>query len=60
MAFTDTQAVTRIAFLLGTNPEWSSPADFLEDIANLVAATGRQHPGDADPATYNPHPPATS
>ncbi|MEO7017041.1 MAG: hypothetical protein ABI067_10945 [Leifsonia sp.] len=57
---TDTQAVTKIAHLLGTNPEWSSPADFLDDIAALVAATGRQHPGDADPDTYNPHPPTAA
>lgn len=53
---TDAQTVTAIARLLGTDPEWSSPADFLDEIAALVATTGRQHPGDADPETYNPHP----
>lgn len=53
----DQDAITAIARLLGTNPEWDSPADYLEDIANMVAATGRQHPGDADPDTYNPNRP---
>jgi hypothetical protein len=57
MAISDTTAVDRIANLLGTNREWRSPADYLETIANLVAATGRQHPGDADSDTYNPHRP---
>ncbi|WP_141692912.1 hypothetical protein [Leifsonia xyli] len=57
MALSDSAAMDRLANLLGTNPEWSSPADYLEDIANLVAATGGQHPGDADPDTYNPHRP---
>ncbi|MFJ3395362.1 hypothetical protein [Leifsonia aquatica] len=60
MTLSDTNAVDAIANLLGTNPEWSSPADYLEDIANTIAATGRQHPGDADPDTYNPRRPQPS
>lgn len=51
----DKLALTSIARMLGTNPEWDSPADFLESIADIIAATGRQHPGDADPDTYNPN-----
>ena len=40
-----------LALVLGTNPEWHG-ADYLEDIANLVARSGRPHPGDADPGKY--------
>ncbi len=54
----DELAITRIAEMLGTNPEWDSAADYLESIADIIAATGRQHPGDADPDTYNPNRPS--
>ena len=43
---TDQQAVDAIAALLGTSAEWSSAADFLESIANVIGAV-RPHPGDA-------------
>jgi hypothetical protein len=52
---TDTEALTAIAALRGTSPEWNSAADYLEDIANIIASADRQHPGDADPDTYDPH-----
>lgn len=48
----DRDAMTKIAALLGTNEEWDSAADYLERIAGIVEWTGRQHPGDADPKTY--------
>ena len=51
----DELALTRIANMLGTSPKWDSPADYLESIADIIAATGRQHPGGADPDTYNPN-----
>lgn len=42
---TDTEAMDAISHLLGDAEDWSSPADFLEDIAGLVSLTGRPHPG---------------
>lgn len=48
----DTNALDDIALLLGEAPEWNSPADFLDDIAAIVARTGRPHPGDQDPDEY--------
>lgn len=48
---TDSDVVDAIALLLGTNPEWSSPSEFLDDIANLIGRV-RQHPGDQDPQEY--------
>lgn len=46
----DEQAVDMIATMLGTTPEW--PTDFLERIADIIATTGRPHPGDQDPDEY--------
>lgn len=51
----DELAVTSIARMLGSSPTWDSPADFLDSIADIIAATGRQHPGGAEPDTYNPN-----
>lgn len=48
----DTDTVDRVAALLGRDDSWDGSADYLEDIADTVAATGRPHPGDADPDTY--------
>jgi hypothetical protein len=48
----DEKAMNLIAGILGTNEEWSGAADYLERIADIVAWTGRQHPGDSDPKTY--------
>ena len=46
-------ALHGIAELLGTSPEWSSAADFLEDIANIIGwHSPFNHPGDADPDEY--------
>jgi len=41
----DARALDDITRLLGTSPEWSSPGDYLTDIANLAADSGRPHPG---------------
>lgn len=43
----DTTTLIRIADMLGADEEWDGSADFLEEVANMVAATGRPHPGDA-------------
>lgn len=43
----DTNAIDRIAALLGSNTEWDS--GYLETIADLVADTGRPYPGDQPP-----------
>lgn len=48
----DDDAMDQVALMLGTSPEWDSPSDYLEDIANLVGTSGRPHPGDADPDEY--------
>lgn len=46
----DQDALDAIATMLGTRAEWSSGADMLEDIANVIG-TVRPHPGDSD-TTY--------
>lgn len=51
MSMTDEQAIDAIATLLGTAPEWESPADYLETIANVIGQV-RPHPGDKDPLEY--------
>lgn len=48
---TDSDIVDAIALMLGTNPEWSSPSEFLDDIANLIGRV-RKHPGGQDPQEY--------
>jgi hypothetical protein len=40
----DSEAMARIGALLGTTTDWN--ADTLTGIADLVACTGRLHPGD--------------
>lgn len=50
---TDEQALNMIANLLGRRPEWDGPADLLEYIATVISSTGRTHPGDSDPETYD-------
>lgn len=47
----DQYALDCLAALLGTSSEWSSAADYLEDIANLVG-TVRPHPGNYDVDVY--------
>lgn len=49
---TDALAVDRIALMLADTDGSESTGDYLEDAANFIAATGRPHPGDADPDTY--------
>ena len=51
-AAVDEKVMDRIALMLGTAPDWDGAADYLEDIADLVGATEREHPGDADPEEY--------
>lgn len=41
----DRDAIDAIATLLGTSSQWSSAADYLEDIANIIGKV-RPHPGD--------------
>ena len=48
----DETVMDEIALMLGTAEEWDGAADYLEDIANQVAASGRPHPGDRDPREY--------
>lgn len=51
---TDREAMDDIANLLGQAHQWDDPADYLEDIANTVAQTGRAHPGNnIDPDSYD-------
>jgi hypothetical protein len=42
----------QIALMLGTVDQWDGSADYLEKAADLIAASGRPHPGDADPEEY--------
>ena len=49
---TDEDVMDAIALALGGAEEWDGSADYLEDIANQVAASGRPHPGDRDPREY--------
>lgn len=48
---TDSEIIDCIATLLGTAEEWSSPADFLDDIATLTSQV-RPHPGEGDASEY--------
>jgi hypothetical protein len=48
----DEDAMDQIALTLGTAEEWDGSADYLEEFADQVAASGRPHPGDADPREY--------
>jgi hypothetical protein len=50
----DEVALNEIAALLGTAARWDSPADFLEEIATIIASTSRPHPGDAGHDSYTP------
>jgi hypothetical protein len=43
----DTEALDAIGALLGDAEDWSSPADYLERLADLVCESGRPHPGAA-------------
>ena len=45
---TNTVAFEMIAALLGAQSVWDSPADLLEQIAEIVSTTGLPHPGDVD------------
>lgn len=45
-ALSDSQALDRIARLLGKSERWDS--SYLEEIAYLIGRTTRTHPGDAD------------
>lgn len=47
----DRSAVDAIAALLGTPADWSSPADFLDDVAEIIARV-RPHPGNTDSQGY--------
>lgn len=49
---TDSLAIDRLALMLADTEGSESTGDYLEDAANFIAATGRPHPGDADPDTY--------
>ena len=48
----DTRALNAIALLLGESASWDGSADYLESAANLIASTGRPHPGDTNASTY--------
>lgn len=43
-----------IASTLGRDSQWNGSADYLEEVANIIASTGRPHPGDQEPGTYEP------
>lgn len=45
-ATSDTEAMDRIALTLGCSDSWDGGADYLDEIARIVAATGRPHPGE--------------
>lgn len=48
---TDRQVLDELALMLGEAEDgWRSPADYLESIADLVARSGRPHPGGTIPA----------
>jgi hypothetical protein len=49
---TDEDVMDQIALMLGTVDQWDGSADYLEKAADLIAASGRPHPGDADPEEY--------
>lgn len=51
---TDEAALNEIATMLGTAARWDSPADYLEEIATIIASTSRPHPGDAGHHSYDP------
>lgn len=44
----DTDLMNQLAQMLGADDEWTGSADYLDDAANIVAASGRPHPGDHD------------
>lgn len=42
----DTKALNQIALTLGRPGSWDGGADYLDEIARIIAATGRPHPGE--------------
>lgn len=46
----DTKALNQIALTLGRPGSWDGGADYLDEIARVIASTGRPHPGASDAA----------
>lgn len=49
----DTKALNQIALTLGRPGSWDGGADYLDEIARVIASTGRPHPGASDAAALS-------